>query len=45
MGLAAPQVGQSLWLAVIEDRTEYHKTISESDMKERGRTRCRFTSL
>src|ERR1700747_3211843 len=37
VGLAAPQVGESLQLAVIEDKPEYHKNLSESDLKERQR--------
>jgi peptide deformylase len=37
VGLAAPQVGQSLQLAVIEDKTEYHKNLSEADLKSRER--------
>jgi peptide deformylase len=42
VGLAAPQVGESLQLAVIEDRPEYHKTLTKSEMKERGRTAIPF---
>jgi len=42
VGLAAPQIGQSLRLAVIEDRVEYHKTLTESDLKDRGRTETPF---
>ena len=38
VGLAAPQIGELLQLAVIEDRAEYHKTLSEAELKERGRT-------
>lgn len=37
VGLAAPQVGQSLQLAVIEDRVEYHKGLSEAELSERER--------
>jgi len=37
VGLAAPQVGQSLQLAVIEDKPEYHKNLSETDLKDRER--------
>jgi peptide deformylase len=37
VGLAAPQVGQSLQLAVIEDKREYHKNLSEADLKDRER--------
>ncbi|PYE86652.1 peptide deformylase [Phyllobacterium leguminum] len=42
VGLAAPQVGQSLQLAVIEDRAEYHKGISEEDLARRGRAPVPF---
>jgi peptide deformylase len=37
VGLAAPQVGLSLQLAVIEDREEYHKDVSEALLRERER--------
>jgi peptide deformylase len=37
VGLAAPQVGQSLQLAVIEDKAEYHKNLGEADLKARER--------
>ena len=37
VGLAAPQVGQSLQLAMIEDRADYHKNLSEADLKARDR--------
>lgn len=37
VGLAAPQVGLSLQLAVIEDRADYHKDVEESVLKERER--------
>ncbi|MBB5062790.1 peptide deformylase [Granulicella mallensis] len=45
VGLAAPQVGESLQLAVIEDRAEYHKNLTESEMKERGRAAVPFHVL
>lgn len=45
VGLAAPQIGISLQLAVIEDRPEYHKAISESEMKEREREPVPFHVL
>jgi peptide deformylase len=45
VGLAAPQVGESLQLAVIEDRAEYHKNLTESEMKERGRVAVPFHVL
>ena len=37
VGLAAPQVGLSLQLAVIEDRKEYHKDISAEQLALRER--------
>jgi len=37
VGLAAPQLGLPLQLAVIEDREEYHKEVSEALLKERER--------
>lgn len=42
VGLAAPQVGESLRLAVIEDKAEYHKTLTEAELRERGRTEIPF---
>jgi peptide deformylase len=37
VGLAAPQLGLGLQLAVIEDREEYHKEVSEALLLERER--------
>jgi peptide deformylase len=37
VGLAAPQVGVPLQLAVIEDREEYHEKLSASQLSERER--------
>ncbi len=37
VGLAAPQVGQSLQLAVIEDKPDYQKNLGEANLKERER--------
>jgi peptide deformylase len=37
VGLAAPQVGLSLRLAVIEDREEYHKKLTPEQLAERLR--------
>jgi len=37
VGLAAPQIGEPLQLAVIEDKAEYHKNLSEADLRERER--------
>jgi peptide deformylase len=42
VGLAAPQIGESLQLAVIEDRAEYHKGLTGAEMKERERTEIPF---
>jgi peptide deformylase len=33
VGLAAPQVGESLQLAVLEDRPEFHKKLNEAEVK------------
>jgi peptide deformylase len=38
VGLAAPQIGQSLQLAVIEDREEYLQGIAPTILQERERT-------
>ncbi len=45
VGLAAPQVGESLQLAVIEDKAEYQKALTETELKERGRTEVPFHVL
>jgi peptide deformylase len=37
VGLAAPQVGVALQLAVIEDREEYHKKLTQAQLFERER--------
>jgi peptide deformylase len=37
VGLAAPQVGESLQIAVIEDKAEYHKGFTETQLQERQR--------
>ena len=37
VGLAAPQVGLSLQLAVIEDRAEYHTDVLAEQLRERDR--------
>jgi peptide deformylase len=42
VGLAAPQIGESLALAVIEDRAEYQERLSAEDLKARGRTPVPF---
>ncbi|MES2221586.1 MAG: peptide deformylase [Acidobacteriota bacterium] len=45
VGLAAPQIGQSLNLAVIEDRAEYHKAATEAELKDRERVPVDFHVL
>jgi peptide deformylase len=45
VGLAAPQVGQSLQLAVIEDKAEYHKNLSKDALKERERISVPFHAI
>lgn len=42
VGLAAPQVGLALQLAVIEDREDYHKDVSEALLQERERSPVPF---
>jgi len=42
VGLAAPQVGLSLQLAVIEDRKEYHKDVSAEQLALRERRPVAF---
>ncbi len=37
VGLAAPQIGEPLQLAVIEDTVEYQKLMTEAELKERNR--------
>ena len=45
VGLAAPQVGLALQLAVIEDREEYHKDVSPALLKERERSPVAFHAI
>jgi peptide deformylase len=45
VGLAAPQVGLSLQLAVIEDRQEYHKDVSVEQLQERERRPVPFHAI
>ena len=45
VGLAAPQVGLALQLAVIEDRAEYHKDLPEAQLRERERRPVPFHVL
>ena len=42
VGLAAPQVGHALQIAVIEDRKEYHKEISREQLAQRERRPVSF---
>jgi peptide deformylase len=42
VGLAAPQIGEALQLAVIEDKPDYHKGLTEAELKERDRTEIPF---
>lgn len=42
VGLAAPQLGLALQLAVIEDREEYHKEVSQDLLRERERSPVPF---
>ena len=42
VGLAGPQVGLPLQIAVIEDRPEYFKDISEESLAARGRRAIPF---
>lgn len=45
VGLAAPQVGEPLQLAIIEDKAEYQTTFTEAELKERGRCPVPFHVL
>jgi peptide deformylase len=45
VGLAAPQIGEDLQLAIIEDKAEYQKTFSATELKERGRVPVPFQVL
>lgn len=45
VGLAAPQVGRSLQLAVIEDRVDYHKELTAEQLHARGRKPIPFYVL
>jgi len=45
VGLAAPQIGEPLQLAIIEDKVAYHANISEADLAERERTPVPFHVL
>ena len=45
VGLAAPQVGLSLQLAVIEDREEYQKDVPSEQLRERERRPVPFHAI
>jgi peptide deformylase len=45
VGLAAPQIGLSLQLAVIEDREEYHKDVAAEQLRERERRPVPFRAI
>jgi peptide deformylase len=45
VGLAAPQLGLALQLAVIEDREEYHKEVAEALLQERERRPVLFHAI
>jgi peptide deformylase len=42
VGLAAPQIGQSIQVAVIEDRTDYQQAIADAELEARGRAPVPF---
>src|ERR1044072_5490590 len=42
VGLAAPQIGKSIQLAVIEDRATYAKDLSDEDLAARQRSAIPF---
>jgi peptide deformylase len=42
VGLAAPQIGEPLQLAVIEDRAEYQESLTKQELKERDRREIPF---
>jgi peptide deformylase len=45
VGLAAPQLGHALQLAVIEDREEYYKDVSQAVLQERERRPVPFHAI
>lgn len=45
VGLAAPQVGEPLQIAIIEDKAEYHGNLSGADLEERERRPIPFHVL
>jgi peptide deformylase len=45
VGLAAPQVGEPLQLAIVEDKAEYQATFNAAELQERGRVPVAFHVL
>jgi peptide deformylase len=45
VGLAAPQVGESMQLAIIEDKAEYQTTLTATELTERERKPIPFHAL
>ncbi|HWF91264.1 MAG TPA: peptide deformylase [Terriglobales bacterium] len=45
VGLAAPQIGESVQLIVIEDRAEYQRELTSAQLEERGRKPIPFHVL
>lgn len=45
VGLAAPQIGEDLQLAIIEDKAEYQANLSPEELSERGRRPVEFHVL
>ncbi len=45
VGLAAPHIGESLQLAIIEDTAEYQATLTEAELAERERHTVPFHVL
>jgi peptide deformylase len=45
VGLAAPQIGESLQIAVIEDKTEYQKGLTGEQLSERQRVPIDFHAI
>jgi peptide deformylase len=45
VGLAAPQIGEPLQLAIIEDKVEYHANLTAAELAERERTPVLFHVL
>jgi peptide deformylase len=45
VGLAAPQVGEPLQLAIVEDKAEFHANLTEADLAERERRPVPFHVL